>query len=177
MIALRFHVLGVPHTATNRDWLCCAFTQKVAKLCAMLRGRGHHVIHYGNEDSDVACDEHVTVTRRGDIGLPEHYLDFKLDSHPYRLFSENAIAAVGWRKQPRDFLLCPFGHGHAAVADAHPDMIAVESGIGYASSFARWKVFESYALMHAHYGMQAVATCNLVNWYDVVSPNSFAPED
>ena len=174
---MRFHVLGVPHTATNHDWLCCAFTQKVAKLCAMLRGRGHHVIHYGNEDSDVACDEHVTVTRRGDIGPPGNYMDFKIDGPPYQTFSANAVEAVARRKQPRDFLLCPFGYGHKAVADAHPDMIVVESGIGYASSFAKWKVFESYAVMHAHYGIQAVATCNLVNWYDVVIPNSFAPDD
>jgi hypothetical protein len=129
---MRFHVLGVPHTATNRDWLCCAFTQKVLKLCAMLHGRGHHVIHYGNEASDVTCSEHVTVTRREDIGSPGGYMDFKIDGPPYQTFSANAVEAVARRKQPRDFLLCPFGHGHKVVADAHPDMIVVESGIGYA---------------------------------------------
>jgi glycosyltransferase involved in cell wall biosynthesis len=174
---MRFHILGVPHTATNRDWLCCAFTQKVAKLCAMLHDRGHHVIHYGNEASDVTCSEHVTVTRRGDIGLPADYLDFKLDSQPYSIFSANAIEAVNHRKQPRDFLLCPFGLGHETVAAAHQDMIVVEPGIGYASSFARWKVFESYAVMHAHYGMKAVATCNVIDWYDAVIPNFFDPAD
>src|SRR4051812_42153073 len=109
MTVHRFHVLGIPHTASNATHLACAYTQKVVKLCAMLRGIGHHVIHYGNELSEVTCSEHVTVTtadelaaQYGDRWRTEFY-SHKLDDPVYRKFFEASIAAIAERKQPRDF--------------------------------------------------------------------------
>jgi glycosyltransferase involved in cell wall biosynthesis len=56
-------------------------------------------------------------------------------------------------------------------------MICVEPGIGYAGGhWARWKIFESYAIYHAYYGLSAVGTCKQ-DWYDAVIPNYFDPED
>jgi glycosyltransferase involved in cell wall biosynthesis len=57
-------------------------------------------------------------------------------------------------------------------------LIIVEPGIGYANetNFARWKVWESYALYHAHCGLEAVRNCKQDN-YSVVIPNYFDPED
>ena len=63
------------------------------------------------------------------------------------------------------------------MCDAHSDLICVEPGIGYAGGhWARWKVFESYAIYHAYYGLNAVGTCKQ-DWYDVVIPNYFDPDD
>jgi glycosyltransferase involved in cell wall biosynthesis len=173
----RFHVLGIPHTATNEDWLCCAYTQKVLKLCRMLRDRGHHVIHYGNEASRVPC-EHVTVTNADDIGPPSDYLKFDINDRTHRLFATGAIAAIERRKRPRDFLLCMWGAGHKVVADAHADLTVVEPGIGYAGGhFAFFKVFESYAMLHAYKGLNAVGHGNSMSAYEAVIPNYFDPDD
>jgi hypothetical protein len=56
-------------------------------------------------------------------------------------------------------------------------MIVVEPGIGYAGGhWARWKIWESYAIMHANYGMTGVGHCQS-DWYNVVIPNYFDLND
>ena len=56
-------------------------------------------------------------------------------------------------------------------------MIVVEPGIGYAGGhWARWKVWESYAIMHAWYGLAGVGNCQS-DWYNVVIPNYFDLDD
>ena len=63
------------------------------------------------------------------------------------------------------------------VCDAHPDVICVEPGIGYAGGhWARWKIFESYAIYHAYCGLESVGSCRQ-DWYEAVIPNYFDPED
>jgi FkbM family methyltransferase len=100
-----------------------------------------------------------------------------MNDYAYQTFFKNAIIEVGKRKQPRDFILPFWGSGSRPVCDAHQDLICVEPGIGYAGGhWARWKIFESYAIYHAYYGLDAVGTCKQ-DWYDVVIPNYFDPED
>ncbi len=182
----RFHVLGIPHTLSVPEDSVCAFTTKVVRLCALLKQRGHYVIHYGHADSRIACDEHVAVTNDdvfrqayGDHDWrTQGFPNFAIDDVAYRTFYANAIAAIGRRKQAGDFLLCMFGAGHKAVADAHGDMIVCEPGIGYPGGhFAPFKVFESYALLHAFGGLPKVARMDNGMWYDVVIPNYFDLDD
>jgi glycosyltransferase involved in cell wall biosynthesis len=181
-MSLRFHILAVPHTISTPTYSSCAFTQKVVKMCKMLKAEGHTVIHYGNVMSKVDCDENVVVTRGDDLrkSYPGH--DWRKSGFPsfaktdkcYQQFYERAIAEIGARKQPGDFLLCAFGDWHKPVADAHPDMIVVESGIGYPNgAFAQFRVYESYAIMHAYQGNVAALSASNSFWYDAVIPNSF----
>lgn len=181
---MRFHVLGLPHTVSSKEFNACAYTQKVVKFCKMMSARGHYIIHYGHEDSDVICNEHVSVITNedwqiayGDYDWRKNFFKFDVEDHAYKTFYKNAIEEVGKRKQPLDFILPFWGSGVRPICDAHTDMVCVEPGIGYAGGhWARWKIFESYAIYHAYCGMGNVGQCNQ-DWYEVVIPNYFDLED
>ena len=179
-----FHVLSLPHTVSSKEFNACAYTQKVVKFAKMMTNRGHTVIHYGHEDSDLQCSEHVTVLTNDDfkISYGSHdwrktFFKFNTNDHAYRKFYDNAIREVSKRKQRNDFILPFWGSGVRPICDAHQDLICVEPGIGYAGGhWARWKVWESYAIYHAYCGLKNVGQCNQ-DWYDVVIPNYFDVED
>lgn len=181
---MRFHILGLPHTVTSKEYNACAYTQKVWKFGKMMTNLGHEVIHYGHEESDLQCTEHVTVTTNDDLKKAygsydwrKNFFKFDTNDHAYQTFYANAIREVGKRKQKNDFILPFWGSGVRPVCDAHPDLICVEPGIGYAGGhWARFKIFESYAIYHAYYGLNSVGTC-MQDWYDVVIPNYFDPDD
>jgi len=182
---MRFHVLGLPHTVTSKEFNACAYTQKVVKFGTMMTSRGHEVIHYGHEDSVLDCAEHVSVLTNEDFAKSygshdwrKTFFKFNTSDHAYQTFYANAIREVGLRKQKHDFILPFWGSGVRPICDAHQhDMIVVEPGIGYAGGhWARWKVWESYAIYHAFCGMGAVGQCQQDN-YSVVIPNYFDIDD
>lgn len=181
---MRFHILGLPHTVSSKEFNACAYTQKVVKFGKMMTERGHTVIHYGHEDSDLICSEHVSVLTNKDFNIAygdhdwrKNFFKFDTNDHAYQTFYKNAIKEIGKRKQKNDFILPFWGSGVRPICDAHPDLITVEPGIGYAGGFwARWKIFESYAIYHAYLGLHAVGTC-AQDWYDCVIPNYFDADD
>ena len=182
---MRFHALGLPHTVTSKEFNACAYTQKVVKFGKMMTNRGHEVIHYGHEDSLLGCTEHVSVLTNEDFAKSygshdwrKTFFKFDTNDHAYQTFYANAIREVGFRKKKNDFILPFWGSGVRPICDAHQhDMIVVEPGIGYAGGhWAKWKVWESYAIYHAFCGMGAVGRCQQDN-YSVVIPNYFDIDD
>lgn len=157
----RFHILGLSHSKTNREYSCEAFSQKVRVMCKMLTKAGHSVFHYGTEGSDPICTEHISVLSKETFDSIHGYYDYKKsgflttsDNSANIEFNKNAIIEINKRKQPNDFLLCSFGWQHKSIADGIKPLIIVELGIGYENSFAPYRIFESYAWMNYVYGRE-----------------------
>ena len=210
MKTFRIHSPGIPHTETSKAYLPCAFTQKVYNGTGMFTDLGHTTFHYGAEGSTVRCTEHIPVTTHADFVKTYGDVDYwktqefehDTDSHVYQTFYKNTITAMRKRMQPGDFLLCWWGLGHQPIADAVADLnpIVVEPGIGYPSTFAPYRVFESYAKLHLVKGqidaryqiyqqykdtVPAIAAWDAAHlapythhhWTDDVIPNYFDPDD
>lgn len=210
-MALRLHCLGIPHAVTTKEkpWITCAFSQKVLKFCDMMTKLGHIVYHYGHEDSEVNCSEHITVTTQedmvftyGDKDYSKHNFDFQYNDFMHQTFTKNASREVRKRAGQNDFLLCFFGTGHEPVAMHTADLplIVVEPGIGYETTFAPFRVYESYSRLHQDIGhfdarnrifhqfkdtVPDIANWNPntyqhythAHWNDIVIPNYFDPDD
>ena len=179
---MRFHVLGLPHTRSTREYAVCAFTTKVRQLCRMLSDRGHEVYHYGVPGADVQCTEHIDVVKEKVFQRVHSTNDWRAgyfildrDNDCYKQFIRRSIKEISRRSQPGDFLCCTFGQDHQPIAEALPQLIAVESGIGYDHTWAPWRVFESYAWLHFTWGKEQRALNP--SWYDCVIPNAFDIDD
>ena len=178
---MRFHVLSLPHTITRKDYSACAFTQKALKWCKMMTARGHTVYHYGHKDSEVECTEHVPIMFDADLEKAygkhdwrKNFFQHNTGDHAHQTFNIRAIVEVGRRKEKHDFLLCFWGYAHQPIANAHPDLIPVEPGIGCTNNpFTKQSIFESYAVMNVVYGKYNRSP----HWYDAVISNYFDPED
>lgn len=178
----RIHTFGIPHLPTNKTYNSCAYTQKQIKFCRMMRARGHYIVFYGHEDSQVDCDEFVPVSDDSVLERAYGGYDWKRQQfkhnvfdHAYTTFNQRAGPELISRVQQNDFVACPFGFAHQSIATAAEKRgaIPVEHGIGYTTGhFARWRAYESHAVRAVVEGSK-----NPQNWYSWVIPNYFDPED
>lgn len=177
---MRFHVVGLPHTQTASAFSSCAFTQKVIRFCQMMKGLGHEVILYAGEQNEAPCDELVPCISekgRAEIVGAKHYTEADWGHPAWQGFNANVIGQMHERIQPQDFICLIGGWAHKPIAEAFPSHISVEFGIGYAGTFAKYRVFESYAWMHMIYGAQAGSASKADgHWFDAVIPNQVDPE-
>lgn len=176
---MRFHVASLPHTHTTAAFAACAFTQKVTRFCQMMKARGHEVILYAGEQNEAPCDELVpciSEKRRAEIVGDKHYTEADWGHPAWAGFNANVIGQMRERLQPQDFICLIGGRAHQPIADAFPTHQSVEFGIGYSGTFAKYRVFESYAWMHTVYGAQAGDASRADGgWWDAVIPNQVDP--
>jgi glycosyltransferase involved in cell wall biosynthesis len=178
---MRFHVVGLPHTIVTKTWSNCAYTQKIYNFCKMMVDRGHEVYLYANEGSDAPCTEFVQMLSKDEmrdlIGVVKPTDNLKASFDPakdyWRVMNGRAALAIAGRRQAEDFLCVIAGLCQKEIADLLPTMMAVEYGIGYSGTFAKYRVFESYAWMHTVYGAQQGADTANGNFYDAVIPNYY----
>lgn len=182
---MKIHVLGIPHTVTSKDFLTCAFTQKVLKLCAMMRRRGHTVIHYGVEGSDVEATEHVSLVTRAELDAAYPHPGTEFYKHA-DVDGPRAAYLEKWKESLKTQLRLRVGRPNTEIiamtwggpqrdACAGIPQFQVESGIGYPITFADYRVYESYAWLHMNLGRD-----NLYGgekWYWAVIPNAFEVKD
>ena len=181
---MRFHVVALPHTQTSKLHAACAFTTKVLRFCEMMHSLGHEVFHYGAEGSEVVCTEDITIISQEEQELffgpfdPNKLYDADWTGQaPYwKLTNDRAIAGIIARKQPGDFVCVIMGSLNAPIAEALPDLLTVEYGIGYNGTFSNFRVFESYAHMHKIWGAQGGFDPN-GRFYDAVIPNYLNPAE
>ena len=180
---MKIFVLGVPHTQTTREFNTCPFTIKAWNQCRMLHRRGHEVVHIGVEGSDPECSENVAAISRDEwAAYYEHpgarryntQTDGKFQAYQ-ELYASRVRAAIEARvSRPWEAIVaCTWGDAQIAATQGLEQFV-VESGIGYRHTWAKYRVFISYAWMHFHYGKEGKHAGN--GWYDVVIPNAVDPE-
>jgi glycosyltransferase involved in cell wall biosynthesis len=160
---MRIHLLALPNAQTTREYSLCGFTQATIRFARIVKELGHELILYASEENEAPCDELVTCIRKAEIAEFLHKRQGEYQranmhhmSPLFRAFNIRAGIELAARKDPGD-LLCLIGGGaQRDVADAHPDLVPVEYSIGYQSSWAKWRVFQSYTHMHATYGQQGI---------------------
>lgn len=179
---MRLHLLGLPQAPANKNYNIYAFTQKIINFCKMFKAQGMYIIYYGTELCEVECDEFVPITSKKLLDLEfkkkygknnwrEHGLENASDELT-DIFNKKASLEISLRKKPKDFLITFYGIPHKQIFDNHSDLIGVEVSIGYPSSFAPYKVYESYAVRHGLEGVSKIAEAK-INFYDTVIPSGF----
>jgi hypothetical protein len=176
---MRLHVVSLPHSQTTREYDTCAFTAKVRKFADMMTSLSHEVYLYAGDENDAEVTELVIcITRQEqrDLGIPgpERVFDasFDIREPQWQLMNARAIEGIEERKQPGDLLCVMAGWNHKPIMDA-TGLRTVEFGIGYPGSFAPFRVFESFAWMHATYAAQQGLSQADGRFYDVVIPSYF----
>ncbi len=176
---MRIHLLAPPNAPTTAAFPLDGFVQMTRRFAEVLRRLDAEVILYGAVETDAPCSAFVPVlsdeerTRLLD-GSAYQYAALDNRHALWTLANTRMIAAVAERKQPRDFLCTIGGTAQQPVSNAHPDLMCVEYSIGYAGSFAPYRVFESRAWQHWTYGSQGIGD---VRFFDAVIPCFFDSAD
>lgn len=176
------HVIGLPHTQASKEHTLCAYTMKHYNFCEMMLSE-YDVYSYHGEHPDMNATEHITIYSDenqhkwfGNHDYKNKFYNITWNPNDEHWVTGNSIAIeeIKKRYQPNDIICLIAGHCQKQIADAFPDAIVVEYGIGYTGVFANFKVFESYSHMHWVYG-------NMGNdnggFYDCVIPNYFNKND
>ncbi len=172
------HLLGLPHTQLTWDYVACAYSGKILRLSSMLTDLGHKVYLYAGEETDARCEELVTVVTVEDRAewFPDYdfgtqvWNGFDVDAIHWRTMNDRAIVAIRQRIGPGDIIGVTAGWCQKQVADAFPDHLICEVGVGYLGVFAPFRVFESQAWRNF---LAAKEPTDDLRWFDCVIANSY----
>jgi glycosyltransferase involved in cell wall biosynthesis len=183
---MRFHVIGLPHTKTKKDYCACAYTQKVLNFCKMMISLGHTVFEYSAQGSQAECTEHIDIISNEEQEKFFGATDWKKNTFPiewdvtkiyWRLTNQRAAEEINKRKQRQDFVCIVGGNCQKPLFDLVGEelTINVEPFVGYAGIFCKYRVFESYS--HQAFINGTLSHDPDFKAYDAVIPNYFDPAD
>lgn len=178
---MRFHVVALPHTQVTTEFAGCAYTEKVRRFCIMMMGLGHEVYLYAGEEVKAPVTKLITCIseeRRKEAVGDKHYTQASFDTTKlhWQIFNGNVIRLMQNYLEPEDFICLIGGTAQKAIADAYPNHMSVEFGVGYSGVFSNYRVFESYAWMHSIYsGWKNPAHAD-GQFFDTVIPGYLEPE-
>lgn len=146
----KIHILFNPNASLNYNNKVDAFSVRTCKLIKFMEEYGWEVIPYVNPGSDKFTNG---IVCNGN-------------------YNTEAIKAIKRNKNSGDLLLCVWGYDNKIIASNFPDLKVAEPIVGYRVSaiFSNFRVFESYAHMHAYYGY-ANKTLE-AQWFDTRIPAS-----
>ena len=61
---MRFHVVSLTHTQTTKQFVNCAYTEKVRRFCNMMKSLGHDVYLYAGEQNEAEVTELIHVLQK-----------------------------------------------------------------------------------------------------------------
>jgi glycosyltransferase involved in cell wall biosynthesis len=127
----------------------------------MMQPLGYHCIEYHNGESESAAAEKVQMLTKDELyamtGRHDktafHGNTAVLGSPQWTEFDKRLKAALPRYIKDGDIVCHPFGRAHQDLVKMFPQAHHVETGIGYPDmDFGAFRIFESYAWMHYHYG-------------------------
>jgi glycosyltransferase involved in cell wall biosynthesis len=176
----RLHLLGVPHTVVNEDYLVCAFTGKLLIFPDIIQPFGWSVIEYSNQGSVSRADQHVVVLSEDTFRTlskrrtreDTHDLDVN-NPELQQEFQRVLVEKIRTRARPGD-IVCHVWGPNLEVYNLLPECHHIELSVGYLRSPGLpFRVFESSAWMHWHYGRAGQEDGSNYNW---VVPSAFDEE-
>lgn len=147
----------------------------------MMTDLGHEVYLYAGEQLEAPVTKLITCIseqqRQEAVGI-NHYTQASFDTNEkhWQIFNSNVINLMKDLLQPQDFICLIGGYAHKEIADAYPNHISVEFGVGYGGVFSKYRVFESYAWMHSIYAGYNNPTSVDGKFFDTVIPGYLEPE-
>ena len=165
------HVLGVAHTVPHEDYLVCAFTSKVLLFPEVIQPFGWDVIEYSNEGSASKAREHVVILTKERLRAlsqrrsREEPLDADVNNKDLQNeFQRVLLEKIRSRAKPGD-IVCHVWGPNWEVYNHLRDCHHIELCVGYtASPGLPFRIYESSAWMHWHYGKAGQEDGNHYKW-------------
>jgi glycosyltransferase involved in cell wall biosynthesis len=166
---------AIPHTITRIEFSHCAFTGKVLRFAPMMRSRGFEVYHYGVETSESGATKDIqifTVEEWQRLRIESYkMLHPEMSEEDIKKKLDDPTSFVGdlanydtplyiefnrrfreelqknYRSTATDIVCLPL-YPYRGIDGLQ--VVSVETGIGYPNSASDFRIFESYAWLHAH---------------------------
>ena len=125
---MNVHILGIPHTITNRNFFCCPFTQGIINFLKMFEGDDYfdEIFHYGHPASELpdyvknilVTDDDLLMQTYGYYSGTEDFpgmFQHNKNDEAYISFNRRTIPIIRENISDDDIVLFTFGPGQELI--------------------------------------------------------------